>query len=438
MTPAWAAAPSGPEPVPAVSGPARTSPAPTGTATVPVTTPPPAAGTTPPGRTPGPPSATPRELDALPAEEPVAAPGGHADLGVTATVRPVRAAGEDPAERPAAGASARLAPETYDYLLTVTNHGPSTARGVRITDRLPEALEFVSSRDGCTAAGRTVRCGPLPSLAVRATHTWVITVRLAAGYTGEGEDITNEAEVGSDTVDPEARNDKTSLTGLVIPPSARVADLSLHKTALLPEGRRSLRPGEKFTYLITVRNAGPATARQLSVTDRLPEPLSFVSSPQDCAPVPGSDREVVCPALDRLPTGATAEFRITVRVAEGDRATPSRTTCTPVDNIARVTSASHDPDLSDNANRPGTTGPGGGRLCLGRADGKGEEEDGGHHGGKEEHGGHSGGSGHGRGDLAESGAGIPGWAPWAAGSLVASGAGLLLAARARNRARAER
>ncbi|MFF4365087.1 DUF11 domain-containing protein [Streptomyces sp. NPDC001594] len=372
-----------------------------------------------------------------------------ADLEVAAALRAV------------AGAPVRkTVRETFEYAVTVTNHGPSAARQVVVTDRLPAALEFVSSRDGCAPEGRDVRCGPLALLPVGRSHTWVLTVRLAASYEGDGSDIVNEAQVGAETADPDAGNNTTSLTGLKIPPNARTADLALTKTALLERGRTWVRPGEKFTYRITVRNQGPATARQLRVTDLLPAPLVLLSSPDDCEPAPDGGRRVVCPAVDRLAAGESAEFRFTVRVADGDdRANPPRRDCAPLDNIARVTSASFDPDLSDNANRPGTTAPGGGPLCLrrdgggghdgGHGDGHDGHHDGGHHGEDcprdhehdHEHGqdqGRDDGQGrpdddhhHGRGDLADSGSPASGALMWAAGGLVAAGAVLRTAAAAR-------
>lgn len=363
--------------------------------------------------------------------------GESADLAVSGTVRPTAAADrEGPESRENPGAAAV---ETFDYLVTVTNRGPSAARQVRVTDRLPLSLEFVSSRDGCTAGAGTVVCGPLATLAVGASHAWVITVRLAAGYRGDGTDIVNEAVVDSATSDPDSRNNTSSLTGLEIPPSARTADLSLRKTALLAKGREHVWPGDKFTYLITVRNEGPATARQVRVTDLLPSSLALLSSPDDCAVAKDADRLVTCPPLDRLAAGETAEYRITVRAVTGDReARPPAGRCTPIENIARVTTASFDPDLSDNANRPGTTGPGGGRLCLvdegreSRPDGHGGREDGhpgrdDHHGnhpdGREQHGGH--------GNLADSGTTVPAWLLWTSTGLVACGAALRAAFRVR-------
>ncbi|MFI5866323.1 DUF11 domain-containing protein [Streptomyces sp. NPDC051546] len=363
-----------------------------------------------------------------------------ADLAVSGTLRPAETAGQDAPESREGAPAGR---ETFDYVVTVTNRGPSTARQVRVTDRLPSSLEFVSSRDGCTPSGRTAVCGPLATLAVGASHAWVITVRLAAGYGGDGTDIVNEAVVDSATPDPDSRNNTSSLTGLEVPPSARTADLSLRKTAVLAKGREHVRPGEKFTYLITVRNEGPATARRVQVTDRLPASLVLLSSPDDCAVAKDGERLVVCPPLDRLAAGEQAEYRITVRAVTGDRAAqPPGGRCTPIENVARVTSASFDPDLSDNTNRPGTTGPGGGRLCLvsegrgehhdghdGREDGHQGREDGhhgrdeDHHGGREQHGG--------RGDLADSGATVPPWLLWTSTALVAAGAVLRTAFRVR-------
>ncbi|MGG8410280.1 DUF11 domain-containing protein [Streptomyces sp. 12297] len=389
----------------------------------------------------------------------------HADLTVSAALRQTppqpRKEDEERAEDAAEdggrqrgdedgrlhAAATATATATFDYAVTVTNHGPSDARRVVVTDLLPAALEFASSRDGCTAAGRTVTCGPLAALPVGRSHTWVITVRLASGYGGDGSDIVNEAVVGAETSDPDPENNKASVTGLEIPPDAREADLSLAKTALLAHGRTTVAPGERFTYRITVHNHGPAAARDVRVTDPLPSALAFVSSPDGCAPAkagngstdgarPDGARTVRCPARDRLAAGERAEYRITVRVTARERTgTPKR--CTRIDNIARVTSSSPDPDPSDNANRPGTTAPGGKPLCLASGrDGGGEDghhgHDGGHDNGHDNSGhdndGHDEGRGddghHGRGDLADSGSALPGWLLWTAGGLVTAGAAL--------------
>ncbi|MET9699936.1 DUF11 domain-containing protein [Streptomyces sp. NPDC006529] len=403
-------------------------------------------------RTPAGPSAAVPATDADPAPATERGPGlttePGADLAVSGVLRPAVSGPRD--HREGAGPAGR---ETFDYIVTVTNRGPSTARQVRVTDRLPASLEFVSSRDGCTASGTTAVCGPLATLAPGGTHAWMITVRLAPGYEGDGSDIVNEAVVDAATPDPDARNNTASLTGLDVPPDVRTADLSLRKTAVLARGREHVRPGETFSYLISVHNHGPGTARRVEVTDRLPASLTLLSSPDGCATAPGADRMVVCPPRERLAAGATAEFRITVRASAADRANPPARMCTPIENVARVTSATFDPDLSDNANAPDTTGPDGGRLCLvsdgdeghhGGDDGDGDHGRDDQHGDHDDHGrddqqgnhDHQGREDHhgGRGDLADSGAKVPPGLLWAAGALVAGGAGLRTAFRARPRA----
>ncbi|KPI17740.1 protein of unknown function DUF11 [Actinobacteria bacterium OK074] len=115
--------------------------------------------------------------------------------------------------------------ETYEYAVTVTNDGPSTARDVRISDRLPTQLSFVSSDDGCLT-GQTVTCGPVSALAPGASRTWVFRVKLDPDYTGDGSDIRNTATATSSTYDPDEDNSTSEPSGVpggrVNPPTADV------------------------------------------------------------------------------------------------------------------------------------------------------------------------------------------------------------------------
>ncbi|MFE9254202.1 hypothetical protein [Streptomyces sp. NPDC006879] len=384
------------------------------------------------------------------AEGPARGPatGSHATAGTTGRERPSTqtdpAATPDTADlsasgalrtdgrllRDSGGATSRAPGPTFDYAVTVTNHGPSDARQVTATDRLPAALEFVSSPDGCRATGRTVTCGPLTTLAAGRSHTWLITVRLAAGYGGDGSDIVNEAVVEADTADPDPDNNTTTLTGLEVPPEVRTADLSLTKTAVLTSGRKGVTPGEEFEYRITVVNHGPAQARTVQVSDHLPSRLSFVSSPDGCAATPAQDNTVLCPIREQLDVEATVRYRIVVKVKANGGSRAAGGSCTPIDNIAQVRARTDDPDLSDNANAPGTTGPGGGPLCLvAEPDGHRPDHHGKHPDAHEQGRDHA--SGAGRGQLADSGAGVPAWSWWVSGLLVAGGAGLRTALRRR-------
>ncbi|MFD7550721.1 hypothetical protein [Streptomyces sp. NPDC059816] len=176
--------------------------------------------------------------------------GNGSDLGNTATVRhavadPNTANNTSTAVTPPGGVTepradlrtakqpvttAPVSPgQTFDYLVTVGNAGPSVARGVRITDPLPEQLTFVSSPDGCTAAGRTVSCGPVATLAVGATVRWTFRVRIDPGYAADGTALRNTATATATTRDP----DPTNNSGTAGVPGARVtpptSDVTLTK-----------------------------------------------------------------------------------------------------------------------------------------------------------------------------------------------------------------
>ncbi|WP_073790337.1 DUF11 domain-containing protein [Streptomyces uncialis] len=436
-----------PTPTPA---PPTLTPTPTATATPTPTAP--ASPTAPPTGTATPtPSGTPSETALGTPESGAPGPGpapARADLALSSEFVPRTA-------------THRLAAEgdglTHTYRLTAINHGPARAVDVVVTDELPAALEYVSGPRDCAARGRTVTCGPLAALRAGESYSWLITVRLSPGYTGDGSDITNIAAVSSGTPDPDHGNNQVSLGGLGgVPPGVGIADLSLGKTAVLPEGRSWVVPGDTFTYRVEVRNQGPGTARDVKVTDPLPRVLSFVSSPDGCA-VSGPTRQLVtCPSLERLPAGEHAVYRIVVRVLDettlrggsggGGHGGHQHQGC-EIENLATVTSSTRDPDPADNTNPPGTTGPGGGPLYLKHPGGKPSPHptrpptprptphptrpgDGHGPGHGHDHG--HGKPGGGRPHLADSGREVPGWLPWSAGAALTTGGLLVFLARRRD------
>ncbi|MEU6250992.1 isopeptide-forming domain-containing fimbrial protein [Glycomyces sp. NPDC047010] len=222
----------------------------------------------------------------------------------------------------------------FDYTLTIANAGPSTARNAAVTDTLDDSLAFVSaSPDVCTASGQDLTCGPVDPFAVGST-TIELTVRLAAGYTGDGSEITNTAVVASDTADPDDSNNTATSGALAAGPAS--ADVSLRKAAV---GDGPLAPGESFEYTLTIANAGPSTAVDTAVTDTLPVGTAFVSS-DDCT---ASGRDLTCTAIASLAVGAQTVYRVTVRID------PSYTgDGSDLVNTATATAATPDPDRSNN------------------------------------------------------------------------------------------
>lgn len=101
------------------------------------------------------------------------------------------------------------------YVITVVNHGPSSATGVTVTDTLPTAasLETVTVTNGTCSVDknrkeRVVTChlGPLARDADTAT-TILVKVRHNAGTT-----ITNTAQVKGEDLDPESSNNSVTVS----------------------------------------------------------------------------------------------------------------------------------------------------------------------------------------------------------------------------------
>ncbi|GHE71780.1 DUF11 domain-containing protein [Streptomyces vinaceus] len=227
------------------------------------------------------------------------------------------------------------------YTLTATNRGPSVARNVRATDRLPEGITFVESSDGCTETDRTVTCGPEPQLTVGQSKSWTFHARLSAAYEGDGSDLGNSATGSSDATDP-APDNNTPAPVLPPGPFTPVSDLATVKT---PLGAGPTVPGQEFEYEIRTTNKGPSDARNVTVTDTLPDGLSYVGSADPCQVTTG--RTVGCGPRARLTPGASVVWTFKVKLDpaySGDGG--------DLRNTATSASASRDPEPADNTSRP--------------------------------------------------------------------------------------
>ncbi|GLX40473.1 hypothetical protein Sros01_65460 [Streptomyces roseochromogenus] len=245
--------------------------------------------------------------------------------------------------------------QTFEYVVTASNDGPSRALDTRITDKLPAQLAFVSSPDGCSATDGTVHCGPVDVLEPGASRAWRFTVRLDSTYTGNGSDVRNTATATSTTKDPKPENNTSSPAGL---PGSTVnkptADLAVTKEAV---GTRPPVPGETFDYALTVTNNGPSQAEQITVTDTLPTALSFVSGDAACT----SGRTVTCGPLPRLAPGASITWVIKVKLDPEYTGNGS-----DIRNTATVDALTADPRPANNTSA--AAGPPGGTVKTPTAD----------------------------------------------------------------------
>jgi uncharacterized repeat protein (TIGR01451 family) len=153
--------------------------------------------------------------------------------------------------------------QTVTYTLTESNAGPDPATTPSIKDTLPAGQSFVSSDDGCTAAGQVVTC-PTPNLASGGSKTIHIVASTAGIAAPMGGPLTqtDTATVTSTTSDPNTVNNTATAPITVIP----AADLSLMKTS----APNPVIGNQQLIYTLTATNSGPDTAVNTKIVDTLP------------------------------------------------------------------------------------------------------------------------------------------------------------------------
>jgi uncharacterized repeat protein (TIGR01451 family) len=196
--------------------------------------------------------------------------------------------------------------DTIEYLLELSNEGPTRATGVDVTDRLPPGVVFksatasqgsYSSKTGIWKVG-TVAVGSKPTLKIKAT-------------VGNTRGETNTAQVtAADQADVDSRPDNNMPSEddqATVEFRTQVADLSLTKTVDNPTPDRN----ETVTFQLTLSNAGPDDATAISVRDVLPQGLRFVAA----TPNRGAyDAVSGLWTLPNLPHDSSATLDITARV----------------------------------------------------------------------------------------------------------------------------
>jgi uncharacterized repeat protein (TIGR01451 family) len=219
------------------------------------------------------------------------------------------------------------------YTLVVTNADSYTATAVKLTDILPDEVDFVSVTPTgvCSETDLVVTCG-FGDLAGGETASATIVVTPNTNGI-----ITNTAEVTATTYDPNLDDNTDSVTFTAGP----IADLSLTKIG----ESDTVYAGEPLTYTITVVNNGPSAALGVILTDILPGNVTLIyanSTQGPCDdPVAG---QVTC-NLNTIGSGGSET--VTIVVVPGD-----------VDNLnnqAVVSADTHDPVPENNSDTADTT-----------------------------------------------------------------------------------
>ncbi len=151
------------------------------------------------------------------------------------------------------------------FTLTLTNAGTDLATNVVVTDLLPSGYTFVSSSTTFGTYSATTGLWNVGS--VSTTQTPVLTIGASVLSTG---DYNNTATItAADQDDPTTTNNSSTANV-----DAQTADLSIVKLI----NTSTPIPGAQVVYTITVTNNGPDAATGVTVSDRLPSGLTFVTA----------------------------------------------------------------------------------------------------------------------------------------------------------------
>jgi uncharacterized repeat protein (TIGR01451 family) len=224
---------------------------------------------------------------------------------------------------------------TMFFDLRGTNNGPDPATGVRITDTLPNGLNFQSatpSQGSCDDSGQIVECdtGVIePGAAVD------IRINVTAGSNFSGA-VVNVGNIIGTTFDPNGANNSASSGVNVQAPTPGETDLRVVKTA----SAQTVQPGGPVSYTITVNNAGPAAATGVRVTDTIPAGLTVNTQTSSRGTCAQSGGQVQCD-VGSLPAGESATITVTGTVSQSFSGTLA--------NTATVTGGQTDPSTANNS-----------------------------------------------------------------------------------------
>jgi uncharacterized repeat protein (TIGR01451 family) len=218
--------------------------------------------------------------------------------------------------------------EILTYTLTAVNNGPDAATDVTLTDKIDSAIiNPMYSTDG--GATWQLWNGSWTSPQMAPGESVSILIRGAVSEAASGV-IANTASVGSPTQDPSPdNNSSTALT-----PIENAANISVNKTPSQPEAA----PGDRITYTLTVSNAGPDEAKDVTLTDAIPDDLLGPEYSLDGGAT--WRRWSGGAALGTIPQGNS----LTVLI----RGTAGQSSDGFIVNTATVSSPTPDPDPSDN------------------------------------------------------------------------------------------
>ncbi len=218
----------------------------------------------------------------------------------------------------------------FDYIVTLTNAGPSSATGVVLSDTLPGEVQFVSASDDQNVtwvySGGVVSLS-LATLQVGATAKLTIDV---IPQSAPGSSLINSASATEQVGDPEPASGSATL----VTPVIGVSDLAIAATSQ----QSSAYVGQNVEYLLSVSNQGPYNEPDAVVSWPVPADATFVSA--DCPQGSGTSvaSGTVSVIVGAVGSGDTVDLTFVITPLAGAAGTFATTFSVQGENVDPVTS----------------------------------------------------------------------------------------------------
>lgn len=159
----------------------------------------------------------------------------------------------------------------FHYTLTVKNTGNATAKDIKVTDVLPEELEFISSF-------------PYKETENQGQYEWSIK------SIKEGCDVSIRVYVKvKESVAPGTEIFNTAKAGDIPSNEEKVTVMDSNLVITKSVDKTDPRPGDKVVYTLTITNTGNKMSGPSIVEDRLSDYLEFVRQESSWTSSPGWD-----------------------------------------------------------------------------------------------------------------------------------------------------